>query len=278
MSIAKKNHSDRKSNRPSARSNTIKSKVNSGANETEKPKAASSKPVTSEKDRVRAASAQAATRPLSASAIVNSTSTRTPSTGASARTAPSREGASRLRALRTSQANVPAVATSDSDTHKISAPSEALNESKPAPRTSTSTGPVSSPECASGERDPRLPPVGTKLLKRDRSGSVLVECLVEEGGFRYRGTLYSSLSAAASAAAKDLGVSSSVNGFVWFGLAKPTRPVRNAVDHLRTIADRFQREAAAYLARMDPPEKLAEVRREVEAHAARLADLLRPAA
>jgi Protein of unknown function (DUF2924) len=54
--------------------------------------------------------------------------------------------------------------------------------------------------------DARLPAPGTVLQKRDRHGAVRCECTVEEGGFRYAGEVYRSLSAAAMAAAKGLGL------------------------------------------------------------------------
>src|SRR5207302_9311719 len=56
------------------------------------------------------------------------------------------------------------------------------------------------------ERDPRLPPVGTILQKRDRAGATRCECTIEEGGIRYNGELYKSLSGTAMVAAKDLGL------------------------------------------------------------------------
>jgi hypothetical protein len=44
--------------------------------------------------------------------------------------------------------------------------------------------------------DPRLPAPGTLLQKRDRHGAVRCECTVEDGGIRYAGKVYRSLSAA----------------------------------------------------------------------------------
>ncbi len=72
--------------------------------------------------------------------------------------------------------------------------------------------------------DPRLPATGTLLQKRDRHGTVRCECTVEEGGVRYAGKVYRSLSSAAMAAAKDLGLTNKTqNGFVFWGLSKPPR-------------------------------------------------------
>ncbi len=72
--------------------------------------------------------------------------------------------------------------------------------------------------------DPRLPAPGTVLQKKDRHGAVRCECTIEEGGVRYAGNVYRSLSAAAMAAAKDLGLNNKTqNGFTFWGLSKPPR-------------------------------------------------------
>ena len=72
--------------------------------------------------------------------------------------------------------------------------------------------------------DPRLPPPGTVLQKKDRHGAVRCECTVEEGGIRYAGKVYRSLSSAAMAAAKDLGLTNKTqNGWIFWGLTKPPR-------------------------------------------------------
>jgi hypothetical protein len=71
---------------------------------------------------------------------------------------------------------------------------------------------------AQGTGDDRIPPAGTVLSRT--VGTKRCQCTVEEGGFRYQGRLYGSLSAAASAAAQDDGLSPSQNGYVFWGLAK----------------------------------------------------------
>lgn len=72
--------------------------------------------------------------------------------------------------------------------------------------------------------DPRLPAPGTVLQKRDRHGAVRCECTVEEGGIRYADKVYRSLSSAAMAAAKNLGLTNKTqNGFTFWGLSKPPR-------------------------------------------------------
>ncbi len=70
--------------------------------------------------------------------------------------------------------------------------------------------------------DPRLPPAGTVLQKRDRAGVVRCECTIEEGGrIRYKGAVYSSLSGAAMAAGKDIGLGgAATNGWTFWGITK----------------------------------------------------------
>lgn len=68
---------------------------------------------------------------------------------------------------------------------------------------------------------PRLPQVPTTLVRRNRHGVVQCQCTVGPDGIIYRGQRYRSLSGAASAASKDLGLNPVVNGYVFFHLAKP---------------------------------------------------------
>jgi hypothetical protein len=98
--------------------------------------------------------------------------------------------------------------------------------------TKASTGPA--------ERDPRLPPVGTVLKKLDRRhGAVRCECKVVEGGFEYKGEFFKSLSGAACAAAKDLGVNGQVNGWLWWGLTKPDALAKNPVRAIEKVWERY---------------------------------------
>lgn len=84
------------------------------------------------------------------------------------------------------------------------------------------SGAVSAP--APRAPNPRLPPVGTLIEKKDRDGNVRCACTVEADGIRYAGTTYKSLSAAAMAAAKDLGLlNKTQNGYVFWGLEKVER-------------------------------------------------------
>src|SRR5438128_12234997 len=107
-------------------------------------------------------------------------------------------------------------------------------------------------------------PVGTKLQKLDRQGKVRCECTVEEGGYRFGKTVFRSLSAAAAAAAKDLGLTGkSFNGYVFWGLTKPG--VRNTLERVEHLFRRYS-EAALQLSR-NPKQKtscLERVRKHVE--------------
>ncbi len=72
---------------------------------------------------------------------------------------------------------------------------------------------------AAGERDPRLPPVGTILERTYKGEALRVEVL--EDGFAFKGATFPSLSALAKTFTKC-----STNGYLWFGLAQ--RPERSA--------------------------------------------------
>jgi hypothetical protein len=88
--------------------------------------------------------------------------------------------------------------------------------------------------------DPRLPAPGTLLQKRDRHGAVRCECTVEADGIGYAGKVYRSLSAAAMAAAKDLGLTNKTqNGFVFWGLSKPPRKPGDPLVALERAWERY---------------------------------------
>lgn len=98
------------------------------------------------------------------------------------------------------------------------------------------------------EPDPRMPAVGTTIQKKDRGGNVRCECQVVEGGVLYNGTTYRSLSAAALASARDLGLATkTVDGWSWWGLK--TRPVhatkRNPVESLTKAFAKYRDRAEA---------------------------------
>jgi hypothetical protein len=104
-----------------------------------------------------------------------------------------------------------------------------------------STSPAAKPALAAPHTpDPRLPAPGTLLRKRDRHGAVRCECTVEKDGVRYAGKVYKSLSAAAMAAAKDLGLTNKTqNGFVFWGLSKPPRQPSDPLVALERAWERY---------------------------------------
>ena len=67
-----------------------------------------------------------------------------------------------------------------------------------------------------------LPKVGTVIVKRDRDGKVRAKCTVaEDGQIRYAGKLYRSLSGAAVAACKTLGLHTpTINGWTFWDVPK----------------------------------------------------------
>jgi len=108
-------------------------------------------------------------------------------------------------------------------------------EKAPAPTPEMPARPV-----APRTRDPRLPAVGTLLQKRDRHGAVRCECTIEEGGVRYAAKVYRSLSSAAMAAAKDLGLNNKTqNGFTFWGLSKPPRASKDPLVAIDRAWERY---------------------------------------
>jgi hypothetical protein len=89
--------------------------------------------------------------------------------------------------------------------------------------------------------DPRLPAQGTTIEKHDRHGAVRCKCTVEEGGIRYAGKVYTSLSGAAMAAAKDLDLKNKTqNGYIFWGLIKPSRPASDPLVALERAWERYR--------------------------------------
>lgn len=124
------------------------------------------------------------------------------------------------------------------------------------------------------ERDPRLPPPGTVIQKFDRHGAVRCECSVEDGGIRYNGTLYRSLSAAALVATKDLGTPMrSVNGFAWWGIVKPARRTGDPLAALDRAWERYRGNAAFLVEKGVTDDNRDAVRAAIEKHAATIAEL-----
>jgi hypothetical protein len=127
-------------------------------------------------------------------------------------------------------------------------------------RTNTSSGakkptrdkkPATAPDVAAETakavaHDPRLPAVRTTIEKRDRHGAIRCKCAVEDGGIRYAGKAYSSLSGAAIAAAKDLGLKNKTqNGYIFWGLIKPPRPASDPIVGLERAWERYRERAEA---------------------------------
>ncbi|MCW8139043.1 MAG: DUF2924 domain-containing protein [Planctomycetota bacterium] len=113
--------------------------------------------------------------------------------------------------------------------------------------TTTAAQAAEVPSVGEGASDPQEPkaaplalPLGTVLRRVDRNGNVRCECVAVEGGFRFEGTVYKSLSAAALAAAKSLGLNSpSVNGPLFWGVSKPARAAANPLASLERVWGRY---------------------------------------
>lgn len=103
------------------------------------------------------------------------------------------------------------------------------NADRTLPPTRLNLPPRPAPVLPPSGSERRTPPVGTLLQKRDRRGQLRCEAVVVAEGIRFRGTVYSSLSAAALAAARALGLTTrSINGWAWWGLENPRRSRRTA--------------------------------------------------
>lgn len=122
-------------------------------------------------------------------------------------------------------------------------------------------------------RDPRLPPSGTVIEKRDRAGNVRCKCTVEEDGIHYDGKVYRSLSGAAMAAARDLGKPTrSINGWVFWGITKVRRPAGNPLEALGRAWDRYRERATSVVGAVTD-ENREQVRDTIEKHAESIAEL-----
>lgn len=124
-----------------------------------------------------------------------------------------------------------------------------------APKVAPAT-PVDQPTAQASDPvvvDSRIPPVGTLIEKKDRAGKVRCSCTVlEDGRIEYDGKKFASISAAALAAARDLGLTNKTfNGFVFWGLSKPSRPVVDPVEAINAIGARFLERAKSILAACD---------------------------
>jgi hypothetical protein len=136
------------------------------------------------------------------------------------------------------------------------------------------------PGRAPGERDPRLPAVGTVIAKKDRQGNERARCTIVHDGVEYRGTTYRSISAAAMAAAKDLGLASKTqDGYAFFGLKKgsPRAARKDAVGSLEKAWERY-RERVAVAAQIADDAERARVREAIHQHVTALLALAGEAA
>ncbi len=137
--------------------------------------------------------------------------------------------------------------------------------------------PSTGPEKGSKEprpRDPRLPAPGTVLQKKDRQGNVRCECTVEEDGIRFKGTIYRSLSAAAMAASKDMGLGGRAqNGFLFWGLVKQGPREKDPVAALEHAWERYRARAEGILKAGVTDENRAKVLSTVKKHSSELAAL-----
>lgn len=134
---------------------------------------------------------------------------------------------------------------------------------------------------AQPERDPRLPAVGTILRRVDRHGTVKAECTVEADGFTFAGEKFKTLSGAAMAAAKSLGLTSTTqNGFTFWQL--DTAPSRSRSAHkpldLEALGKVWNRylERASEMLKDASPDEAKTLREQLLAHAEAIFDLAQP--
>jgi len=147
---------------------------------------------------------------------------------------------------------------------------------KPESAPETAVAPAPKSAASPRPRDPRLPPAGTVLQKKDRQGDVRCECTVEEDGICYAGKTYRSLSAAAMAASKDLGLGGRAqNGFLFWGLVKQPARAGDPVAALAKAWARYRGRAQSLAAGSVTSEAREGLRAELKKHAEALADLAR---
>jgi hypothetical protein len=127
-------------------------------------------------------------------------------------------------------------------------PSESNDDSEQEnDETVGSTNNTPSPDQASRQHDSRLPPAGTVIIKRDRLGKERARCTIVESGIEYGGTIYKSISGAAMAAAKDLGLASKTqDGYAFWQLKSSAhRSTRDLVELLEHAWQRYRECASA---------------------------------
>jgi hypothetical protein len=148
-------------------------------------------------------------------------------------------------------------------------PKKTTKKTAPAKEATTASAPR-----AAAAPDARLPPPGTLLQKLDRHGAVRCECTIGEDGIHYAGTLYRSISAAAMAAAKDLGLANRTqNGFSFFGLTKPVRPPKDPLQALERVWERYQGQVET-IAKSATDESRSQIAAAIGSHAKAIESLL----
>lgn len=166
-------------------------------------------------------------------------------------------------------------------TSKKSATKQAKTKTKRATSdTTAATQETSAPDASDAAEDAaedsasRLPPEGTVIKKVDRHGTVRCQCTVVEGGIRYKGRVFRSLSGAAMAAATDLGLKNKTqNGFTFWGITKPTRKLTDPVGALKKSSKRFHGVATAVTVAATDQNR-AKIRAGLEEHKASIENLL----
>lgn len=161
--------------------------------------------------------------------------------------------------------------TRSSRPRKATATARVLQTSVEGPISST----LSSPRYSSAilnravhSLDPRLPATGTILQKRDRYRTVRCECIIEEHGIRYAGNVYQSLSAAAIAAARDLGLNNKTqNGFLFWGVSKPPKRLNDPIAALDRAWERYFRSVSALMTTGITDENRSKVATTIREHA-----------
>lgn len=104
------------------------------------------------------------------------------------------------------------------------------------------------------------------IQKKDRQGKVRCECEVLEDGIRYKDTTFRSLSAAAMAASKDLGLGGSAKGFLFWGLIKQSARATDPVAALEHAWERYRARAEGILSTGVTDENRAKVLSTVKKH------------
>ncbi|HJU21233.1 MAG TPA: hypothetical protein VJ891_01875 [Casimicrobiaceae bacterium] len=146
------------------------------------------------------------------------------------------------------------------------APKESVAPEAPAPKKTRTPS------------DATLPEIGTLIQKRDRKGLVRAECKVVEGGIEYKGTTYGSLSAAALAASKDLGLGAkTLDGWAWWGLkTRESSPAKKDLGETLERAFSKYRERVASLIKASAGDDLVKIGNTLKAQATELATMVEP--